>query len=69
MIKSISLFSLALFFDLRYIVDYKRRRSTKHVLNDAILKAIEHTKAKVVLASSTLEIIKISQLKVDVNKE
>jgi small-conductance mechanosensitive channel len=55
-------------FNLRYIVDYKRRRSVKHTLNDAILKAIEHTNGKVMLASATLEIIKIPPLKVDVAK-
>ncbi|WP_423856420.1 mechanosensitive ion channel family protein [Yeosuana marina] len=50
-------------FNLRYIVDYKKRRSTKHVLNNKILKEIEETKGKVILASSTLEIIKIPTLK------
>ncbi|TXD81580.1 mechanosensitive ion channel [Subsaximicrobium wynnwilliamsii] len=55
-------------FNLRYIVDYKRRRSTKNMLNESILKAFEQTKGKVVLGSTTVELIKIPDLKVDVNK-
>ena len=46
-------------FNLRYIVDYKRRRGTKHLLNERIGKAVAGTKGKVELASSTLEIIRI----------
>jgi small-conductance mechanosensitive channel len=55
-------------FNLRYIVDYKRRRSTKNMLNESILKAFEQTNGKVVLGSTTVELIKIPDLKVDVNK-
>ncbi|MBC2840056.1 mechanosensitive ion channel family protein [Robiginitalea sp. SC105] len=46
-------------FNLRYIVDYKKRRYTKHLLNSLIGEAIEKTNGKVVLASSTVEIIRI----------
>ena len=51
-------------FNLRYIVDYKKRRSTKHMLNDAIRLAFEKTEGKVILASTTLELIKIPELKI-----
>ena len=50
-------------FNLRYIVDYKKRRSTKHILHNKILEAVEKTKGKVMLASSTLELIKIPESK------
>jgi small-conductance mechanosensitive channel len=53
-------------FNLRYIVDYKKRRITKHILNDTIRIAFEQTQGKVVLASTTLELIKIPELKVDI---
>ncbi|WP_452219265.1 mechanosensitive ion channel family protein [Lacinutrix undariae] len=49
-------------FNLRYIVDYKKRRVTKHLLNDLIRKAIEATNGKVVLASATVELIKIPEI-------
>ncbi|QCX39387.1 mechanosensitive ion channel family protein [Aureibaculum algae] len=55
-------------FNLRYIVDYKKRRGTKDVLNDEIRKEIYLTNGKVMLASTTLELIKIPKLEVDVNK-
>ncbi len=35
-------------FNLRYIVDFKKRRATKHILNDKIRKEIENTNGKVV---------------------
>lgn len=51
-------------FNLRYIVDYKKRRLTKHILHDSILKAFEKTNGKVVLASATIELIKIPEIKI-----
>lgn len=54
-------------FNLRYIVDYKKRRYTKHVLNELIGKEIEKTDNKVQLASTTVEIVKIP--KIDMKKE
>lgn len=51
-------------YNLRYIVDYKKRRMTRHILHDKICKAFEQTNGKVVLASTTLELIKIPELKV-----
>jgi len=55
-------------FNLRYIVDYKKRRLTKHALNDLIRKEIEATNGKVVLASETIELIKIPKKQVDLKK-
>ena len=46
-------------FNLRYIVDYKKRRVTKHTLNELIGQAIQQTNGKVVLASATFEIVNI----------
>ena len=50
-------------FNLRYIVDYKKRRYTKHLLNEEIGKKIMETNGKVILASTTFEIIRIPTLK------
>lgn len=46
-------------FNLRYIVDYKKRRFTKNLLNEEIGKRILETDGKVLLASATFEIVKI----------
>ena len=51
-------------FNLRYIVDYKKRRITKHLLNDLIRKDIEATNGKVILASATVELIKIPEIEI-----
>jgi small-conductance mechanosensitive channel len=51
-------------FNLRYIVDYKKRRYTKHILNELIGAEIEKTNGKVVLASTTVEIVKIPNLNI-----
>jgi small-conductance mechanosensitive channel len=52
-------------FNLRYIVDYKKRRYTKHLLNELIAAEIEKTNGKVKLASTTVEIVRIPALQVD----
>ena len=51
-------------FNLRYIVDYKRRRYTKHILNELIGKEIEKTDGKVQLASATFEIVSVPNINV-----
>lgn len=51
--------------NLRYITDYKRRRATKNELFEAIEKSISQTGGKVNLASTTLQLLKIPEL--DVN--
>ncbi|MBI1307215.1 MAG: mechanosensitive ion channel [Bacteroidetes bacterium] len=44
-------------FNLRYIVDYKKRRYTKNLLQEAIVKRIQQTQGKVLLATATFEIV------------
>jgi hypothetical protein len=55
-------------FNLRYIVDYKKRRMTKHLLNEEIGRRILETDGKVTLASSTFEIVRIPTLEVNQDK-
>jgi small-conductance mechanosensitive channel len=52
-------------FNLRYIVDYKKRRYTKHLLNELIGKEIQKTEGKVQLASTTVEIIRIPTINME----
>lgn len=52
-------------FNLRYIVDFKKRRYIKHLLNDKIRVEIEKTNGKIVLASATVELIKIPDINVN----
>ena len=54
-------------FNLRYIVDYKKRRVTKHILSEIISRKFEETNGQVVLASSTVEIIRIPTI--DINEK
>jgi small-conductance mechanosensitive channel len=51
-------------FNLRYIVDYKKRRYTKNLLHEEIGQRIEESNGKVVLASATYEIVKIPMVQV-----
>ena len=50
-------------FYLRYIVDYKKRQLTRHLRHDNIRNAFETTNGKIVLASTTIELIKILEQK------
>lgn len=52
-------------FNLRYIVDYKKRRYTKNLLNQLIGKAIQQTDGKVQLASATLEIVRVPAINLE----
>lgn len=52
-------------FNLRYIVDYKKRRSTKHLLQEMIHQEVQKTSGKVSIASTTMEIIKIPEIKLE----
>lgn len=45
--------------NLRYIVDYKKRRMTKHRLSELVRQRLEATNGKVQLGSTTVEIIRI----------
>jgi small-conductance mechanosensitive channel len=46
-------------FNLRYIVDYKKRRATKSILNEAIRKRVQESNGKVEFASATYEVVSI----------
>ncbi|WP_339840077.1 mechanosensitive ion channel domain-containing protein [uncultured Maribacter sp.] len=54
--------------NLRYITDYKRRRNTKHTLFEHIEKAILNTNGKVVLASTTLQLLQIPPIDINLRK-
>lgn len=54
-------------FNLRYVVDYKKRRITKNKLFREILNEINNTNNKVMLASATFEVVGLPDLKVDLN--
>ena len=56
-------------FNLRYIVDYKKRRSTKHLLQDMIHQEVKKTSGKVSIASTTMEIIKIPEIKLETDSK
>lgn len=51
-------------FNLRYIVDYKKRRSTKHILHEKISASLQQTEGKVQLASATFEIVNIPNINI-----
>jgi hypothetical protein len=44
-------------FTIRYVTDYKRRRSTKDILFTRILEEIDATGGKVALASATFHLV------------
>lgn len=51
--------------NLRYIVDYKKRRTTKHLLSEAIEQKIRATAGAVELASTTFEVVRIPGVKLE----
>lgn len=55
-------------FNLRYIVDYKKRRITKHLLQEQIQEAISKTNGMVMLASATFEVLKMPTTTIHVTK-
>lgn len=55
-------------FELRYIVDYKKRRKVKHILSREIYKDIKSNSRKVSLASATFEILSAPKLNVKLGK-
>lgn len=48
--------------NLRYIVDYRKRRHTQHLLQEKIKEALEKTEGKIQLASTTVEIVKVPSI-------
>jgi small-conductance mechanosensitive channel len=55
-------------FTIRYVVDYKKRRSTKDIIFTRIIEAIEKTDGKISLASATFELVGIPDLNVRTRK-
>jgi small-conductance mechanosensitive channel len=56
-------------FNLRYIVDFKKRRYTKHLLNDKIRLEFENTDGNIILASTTIELVKIPDINIKLDKD
>jgi hypothetical protein len=54
--------------NLRYITDYKLRRITKHELFEQIVLALKATDGKVTLASTTLQLLKIPELDINLKR-
>ncbi len=55
--------------NLRFIVDYKKRRATKSLLNEEIKKRVHSTNGKVEFASATFEIVSIPVLDIKNDKK
>jgi small-conductance mechanosensitive channel len=56
-------------FTLRYVVDYKSRRGTKDQLFENILNQITQSGGQVKVASTTLQLVDLPSLKVDLTKQ
>jgi small-conductance mechanosensitive channel len=56
-------------FTLRYVVDYKMRRTTKNKLFLRLLEEIEKTNGKIKFASATFHLVEAPELKVNLQKE
>jgi hypothetical protein len=54
--------------NLRYITDYKLRRITKHELFEQIVLTLLATNGKVTLASTTLQLLKIPELDINLKQ-
>jgi small-conductance mechanosensitive channel len=52
-------------FTARYVVDYKKRLSTKDLLFERILDALAETKGKVAIASTTVQLVDWPELKLE----
>jgi small-conductance mechanosensitive channel len=55
--------------NLRYIVDYRKRRFTMNLLQEKIGLEIRNTNGAVVLASATFELVHMPPMKIDLNGE
>jgi small-conductance mechanosensitive channel len=54
-------------FTLRYIVNYKRRRTAKTELFTRILKAVDASEGKIKLASATFHLVEAPEFKVNIS--
>lgn len=55
-------------FTLRYVVDYKKRRTTKTILFANILNEIEATNGEIKFASATFHLVEAPEIKIKVNQ-
>lgn len=55
-------------FVLRYVVDYKKRRSTKDRISSRILEVIESSGGKILLGAPAFEVASIPPLEIEVQK-
>lgn len=55
-------------FTLRYVVDYKFRRSTKDMLYTRILDEVDKSEGRVALASATFHLVELPDLKVHLKR-
>lgn len=56
-------------FSLRYVVDYKQRRSTKDVLYSRILESFSTTDGRVSVASATVHIVEVPPVNVRIQDQ
>jgi small-conductance mechanosensitive channel len=54
-------------YTIRYVVDYRRRRTTKDMLFTKVLDAIDASGGRVALASATFELVAAPQLRVQLD--
>jgi small-conductance mechanosensitive channel len=55
-------------FTLRYIVDYKKRRTAKDQLFEHIVNRIERTEGRAAIASTTLQLVDLPVVKLDTSE-
>ncbi len=55
-------------YTIRYVIDHKRRRTTKDLLFEKILEAAESSKGKIQLASATFELTAAPTVNVKLQK-
>lgn len=55
-------------FTLRYVVGYRKRRTTKTILFTKILKEIEATNGEIKFASATFHLVEAPELKISIKK-
>lgn len=55
-------------FTIRYMVDYRRRRSTKDILFTRIIEELDKTDGRVGIASTTLQLVDLPELRIRISE-
>jgi len=55
-------------YTLRYIVDYRQRRTTKDILFSRIIEEVDATQGRVSIASSSIELSRVPPIQVEVSE-